>query len=48
MLVPAGALALGVPAKIRPDAADSADILRIVGLYVDNAKRYRDELRRID
>src|SRR5439155_24172898 len=48
MLVPAGALALGVPAKLRPDAADSDDILRIVGLYVGNAKRYREELRRLD
>ncbi len=48
MVVPSGALALGIPAKIRPDAADSADIMRIAGLYVGNARRYRDELRRID
>jgi carbonic anhydrase/acetyltransferase-like protein (isoleucine patch superfamily) len=48
MIVPAGALALGVPAKIRPDAADGDDILRIAGLYVENAHRYRDELRRVD
>jgi carbonic anhydrase/acetyltransferase-like protein (isoleucine patch superfamily) len=48
MVVPAGALALGIPAKLRPDAADSADIMRIAGLYVANAKRYRNELRRID
>jgi carbonic anhydrase/acetyltransferase-like protein (isoleucine patch superfamily) len=47
MLVPAGALALGVPAKLRADAADRDDILRIAGLYVANAKRYRDELRLI-
>jgi carbonic anhydrase/acetyltransferase-like protein (isoleucine patch superfamily) len=48
MLVPEGALALGVPAKIRPGAADRDDILRIAGLYVANARRYRHELRRID
>jgi carbonic anhydrase/acetyltransferase-like protein (isoleucine patch superfamily) len=48
MLVPSGALALGVPAKLRPDAADRDDIMRIAGLYVTNAKRYRDELRLID
>jgi carbonic anhydrase/acetyltransferase-like protein (isoleucine patch superfamily) len=48
MVVPAGALALGIPAKLRPDAADGADIRRIAGLYVDNAARYRKELRRLD
>src|SRR5262249_17777873 len=48
MLVPAGAIALGVPAKLRPDAADQDDMLRIAGLYVANAKRYREELRRLD
>jgi carbonic anhydrase/acetyltransferase-like protein (isoleucine patch superfamily) len=48
MLVPSGALALGIPAKLRPDAADRDDIMRIAGLYVANAKRYREELRLIN
>ena len=45
--VPARAMALGVPARIRPGAApDSyADPVR---RYVANAKRYRDGLRRLD
>jgi carbonic anhydrase/acetyltransferase-like protein (isoleucine patch superfamily) len=48
MVVPAGAMALGVPAKLRPDTADANEIARIVGIYVDNAARYRAELRRLD
>jgi carbonic anhydrase/acetyltransferase-like protein (isoleucine patch superfamily) len=48
MLVPSGAMALGVPAKIRPDTADAAEIDRIGRLYVGNAVRYRKELRRLD
>jgi carbonic anhydrase/acetyltransferase-like protein (isoleucine patch superfamily) len=48
MVVPSGAMALGVPAKLRPDSVDDAEIKRIVALYVDNAKRYRAELRRLD
>jgi carbonic anhydrase/acetyltransferase-like protein (isoleucine patch superfamily) len=48
MLVPSGAMALGVPAKLRLDAVDDAEITRIVGLYVGNATRYRDELRRLE
>jgi carbonic anhydrase/acetyltransferase-like protein (isoleucine patch superfamily) len=48
MLVPAGALALGIPAKLRPDAADPAEIERIGRIYVENASRYRKELRRLD
>jgi len=46
--VPSGAMALGVPAKIRPDSYDSTETARTVELYVANAKRYRSELRRID
>jgi carbonic anhydrase/acetyltransferase-like protein (isoleucine patch superfamily) len=48
MVVPAGAMALGVPAKLRPDTVDPLEISRIVDMYVANAARYRDELRRID
>jgi carbonic anhydrase/acetyltransferase-like protein (isoleucine patch superfamily) len=48
MVVPSGAMALGVPAKLRPDSVDDAEIKRIVGIYVENAARYRAELRRLD
>jgi carbonic anhydrase/acetyltransferase-like protein (isoleucine patch superfamily) len=48
MVVPSRAMALGVPAKLRPDSVDDDEIKRIVALYVDNAKRYRAELRRLD
>src|SRR4051812_25624359 len=48
MEVPSGALALGVPAKIREGAADAKEIDRAVGHYVENLKRYREGQRRID
>jgi carbonic anhydrase/acetyltransferase-like protein (isoleucine patch superfamily) len=48
MDVPAGAIAVGVPARIREGRADSADIARNAAGYVQNAKRYLDELRRLD
>jgi carbonic anhydrase/acetyltransferase-like protein (isoleucine patch superfamily) len=48
MLVPARAMALGVPAKLRPDSVDTAEIARIVEQYVGNGKRYHAELRRLD
>jgi carbonic anhydrase/acetyltransferase-like protein (isoleucine patch superfamily) len=46
-VVPAGQIALGVPARYRPapDLAEWVD--EAVSLYVDLAKRYRGELRRI-
>lgn len=46
-VVPPGAMALGIPAKIRENAADQADIMRGMQSYVDRAKRFRAELRRI-
>jgi len=46
--VPAGALALGVPAKIKPDAANSEEIEHGFRSYVDRANRYRAQLRRLD
>lgn len=46
--VPSGAMALGVPAKIRPDAVTPDQILPLAANYVVNADRYRAELRRID
>jgi carbonic anhydrase/acetyltransferase-like protein (isoleucine patch superfamily) len=48
MEVPAGALALGVPAKIRPGAAKPEMITDAVGKYVDRAVQYRSQLRRLD
>jgi carbonic anhydrase/acetyltransferase-like protein (isoleucine patch superfamily) len=51
MQVPARSMALGVPAKIRPDAMGDesvASIAETVALYVANGHRYRGELRRID
>jgi carbonic anhydrase/acetyltransferase-like protein (isoleucine patch superfamily) len=46
--VPPKATALGVPAKIRENAAPDGAIALASELYVANGKRYRDELRRID
>jgi carbonic anhydrase/acetyltransferase-like protein (isoleucine patch superfamily) len=48
MRVPSGAMALGVPAKLRLDAVDPTEIARIVESYVANGVRYRTELRRVD
>jgi len=46
-VVPAGALAVGIPAKIKLGASSLADIRVGAGLYVENADRYRTQLRRI-
>ena len=48
MEVPARAMALGVPAKLRPDAVDVAEIARNAAGYVANGRRYQQEMRRID
>lgn len=48
MRIPAGALALGVPAKIRPGASDRRMIDLSADEYVANGRRYRRELRRVD
>lgn len=47
MVVPSGAMALGVPAKIRPDAVDPAMIEDGVQSYLARAERYRAGLRRL-
>jgi len=47
MVVPAGALAVGVPATIRPGASNTALIAVSAAEYVRNAERYRSELRRV-
>lgn len=46
--VPAGALALGVPAKICEGAARTEEITRGVQSYLDRTRRYQRELRRVD
>jgi carbonic anhydrase/acetyltransferase-like protein (isoleucine patch superfamily) len=48
MEVPAGAIAVGVPARVRESAADTADIARNAAEYVENGERYVKELRRLD
>lgn len=46
--VPSGAMALGVPAKIKPDAVSPEDFAASVATYVHNAHWYNADLRRID
>ena len=46
--VPAGALAAGVPAEVKPDSVEEGRYSVGVQRYVDLAARYGRELRRID
>src|SRR5262245_42286891 len=47
--VPPGAMALGIPARIRPDAVDAETMIRMPMLsYVERAGHYRRHLRRLD
>lgn len=46
--VPGGALALGVPARIREGAANPALISEGAANYLERTRRYRAELRRLD
>jgi hypothetical protein len=48
MEVPAGAMALGVPAKLKPDAVRGEMVTHPAEEYVRNWARYRKELRRLD
>ena len=48
MVVPARAMALGVPAKFRPDAVTPEMITLGMASYVHRGKRYREQLRRLD
>ena len=48
MVVPTGAMALGVPAKLRPDSVDGGQTLRNAASYVINGERFRRDLRRLD
>jgi carbonic anhydrase/acetyltransferase-like protein (isoleucine patch superfamily) len=47
-VVPPRALAVGVPAVIKPDRSDPELIEAMAQVYVDNASHYRRGLRRID
>jgi carbonic anhydrase/acetyltransferase-like protein (isoleucine patch superfamily) len=47
-VVPPGAMALGVPAKIREGASDVEQNLHDAQHYVERGRRYRVEMRRID
>ena len=48
-VVPRRAMALGVPAKLKPDAVDPAlQIEPGMQVYRERARTYRDQLRRID
>ncbi|MHB2022985.1 MAG: gamma carbonic anhydrase family protein [Mycobacteriales bacterium] len=48
MEVPTRAMALGVPAKIRPDCVRPGQFATAVDNYVANGRRYREQLRRLD
>jgi carbonic anhydrase/acetyltransferase-like protein (isoleucine patch superfamily) len=48
MVIPAGAMALGIPAKVREGGANLEMIRLSANEYVGNGHRYRRELRRID
>ncbi len=48
MQVPPGALAVGVPAVIKPDRSRPEMIELAAQVYIDNAARYAKGLRRID
>ena len=48
MEVPAGALALGVPATIRPDRSDRLMIQLSAAQYVTNGHRFRELQVRLD
>ena len=48
MVVPPGALAVGVPARIRPDRSNLQMIQLSADEYVANGHRYREGLERLD
>ena len=48
MEVPSGAMALGVPAKIRPDMVEPDSFEPAVVSYVERGRWFRNELRRVD
>ncbi len=46
--VPSGAMALGIPAKLRLDSVDPMIIKAAADHYVENGKRFARDLRRLD
>jgi carbonic anhydrase/acetyltransferase-like protein (isoleucine patch superfamily) len=48
MLVPARSLAVGVPATLKENRSDPAVIEFMAKIYIENAARYREDLRRLD
>jgi len=48
MEVPTGAMALGIPAKLRLDSVDVEHIKQGAAFYRERGHRYRRELRRLD
>ena len=46
--VPARAMALGVPARLRLDAVPEGAFEDAARMYVENGRRYREQLRRLD
>ncbi|MGH1493389.1 MAG: gamma carbonic anhydrase family protein [Acidimicrobiales bacterium] len=46
--VPSGAMALGIPAKMRLDAVDPDMIKDAVDKYIERAQRFRSQMRRLD
>lgn len=46
--IPPAALAIGVPAKIRPNAAEGAMLVDAAQSYVRRGPRYKADLRRLD
>jgi carbonic anhydrase/acetyltransferase-like protein (isoleucine patch superfamily) len=46
--VPSGAMALGIPAKLRPDSVNADELDRLVESYLRKCRRYKAELRRLD
>ena len=47
-VMPVDSRALGVPAKIREGAGAAAEVAYAVPMYVENARRYRMHLTRVD
>ncbi|HEY9555580.1 MAG TPA: gamma carbonic anhydrase family protein [Acidimicrobiales bacterium] len=48
-VVPTGAMALGIPAKIKPDSVDAAtQIAPGAWVYLERGRTYREQLRRLD
>lgn len=46
--VPSGAMALGVPARLRLSAVPPDAFAEAAAMYVENGRRYREQLRRLD